>query len=246
MVSLWNHYKKTFSACWSFVIRISCLACKKISLLIFDLDGTLIDSLDDLAASVNYALVRLGKRPVAREDVRQFVGDGTKVLLTRALGSADQLNEALRLFQEHHHRNLVVHSSLYPGVLETLEYFKTIPQAVTSNKTTEFIGPLLDRLGIARYFKMAIGADHGIRLKPAPDSVLRIMNELGASREQTAVVGDGTTDVLAGRAAGVITCAVTYGYRNANELREAGPDYIADRITDLKEIFTPAPNTSRK
>ncbi len=211
-----------------------------INLLIFDLDGTLINTLDDIAASVNYALARLDKRPIPAETVRQFVGDGTRVLLARSLGnSAEQVDEALDLYKEHYGSNLVVHSSLYPGVRETLDYFKSITMAVISNKTTEFIDPLLERLGIARYFKMAIGADHGIRLKPAPDSVLRILAKVGAPRERTALVGDGTTDMIAGRAAGVITCAVTYGFRSEQELKKAGPDHIVHHISDLKQIFIP-------
>jgi phosphoglycolate phosphatase len=217
----------------------------EISLIIFDLDGTLVDTLDDLTASVNYALVRLGKTPITRHLVRQYVGDGTRVLLTRALGSAEPADQALVFFQEHYRENFAVHSALYPGVRETLEHFKPIPQAVISNKTTEFIGPLLNALGIARYFKMAIGADHGIRLKPAPDSVLRIMDQVGVPGDRTVVVGDGTTDVLAGKAAGVITCAVTYGFRTERELHEAGPDYVAARITDLKEIFAPASQSKK-
>lgn len=211
-----------------------------ISLLIFDLDGTLVNTLDDIAASVNYALINLNMRPISAETVRQFVGDGSKALLARSLaGSTERLGESLALYEDHYRRNLVVHSSLYPNVRETLEYFKSIPMAVISNKTGEFVVPVLERLGIAHYFKMAIGADHGIRLKPAPDSVLRILAEVGAPQERTALVGDGTTDVTAGRVAGVITCAVTYGFRSEHELRKAGPDYIVHQISELKRIFIP-------
>lgn len=213
---------------------------QKISLLIFDLDGTLVNTLDDITASVNYALARLNKRSIPAEKVRQFVGNGSRVLLTRALDDrTEQVDEALDLYKEHYTRNLVVHSSLYPGVRETLEYFKPIPMAVISNKTNEFIAPLLGRLGIGRYFKIAIGADHGIRLKPAPDSVLAILAEVGADRQRTALVGDGTTDVIAGREAGVITCAATYGFRSEQELRKAGPDFIVHDISELKRIFMP-------
>ena len=111
--------------------------------------------------------------------------------------------------------------------------------AVISNKTTEFVVPLIERLGIAHYFKMVIGADYGLPLKPAPDSVQRIMDECGALKERTAIVGDGTTDVRAGKAAGIITCSVTYGFRSEEELRKAGPDYVIHSLLELKTLFAP-------
>jgi phosphoglycolate phosphatase len=211
-----------------------------ISLLIFDLDGTLVDTLEDITASVNHTLACLGKKPIAREAVRQYVGDGVETLLVRSLGgSSDRLPEAVAVFKEHHRRNLVVRSSVYPDVRETLEYFRPLPMAVISNKTMEFVGPLIERLGLSNYFTMVIGADYGLPLKPAPDSVQRIMNECSAPKERTAIVGDGTTDVRAGKAAGIITCSVTYGFRSEEELRKAGPDFIIHSFSGLKTLFSP-------
>jgi phosphoglycolate phosphatase len=211
-----------------------------ISLLIFDLDGTLVDTLDDIASSVNHALAHLGRNPVSRDAVRQFVGDGVEALMTRSLGGGtDGLPEAVTLYKEHHRKNLVVRSALYPAVRETLEHFRELPMAVISNKTTEFVTPLIERLGIARYFKMVIGADCGLPLKPAPDAVRHIMAEFGAPKDRTAIVGDGTTDVRAGKAAGVITCSVTYGFRSEDELRKAGPDHIIHSLSELRTLFTP-------
>ena len=123
---------------------------------------------------------------------------------------------------------------------ETLEYYRTLPMAVITNKTMEFSKPLLDRLGIGHYFKLVIGADHGLPLKPAPDAVLKIMAEFNVPKERTVIVGDGTTDVRAGKAAGIITCSVTYGFRPEEELRKEGPDYIISVLADLRKIFAPA------
>ena len=213
---------------------------RPISLLIFDLDGTLVDTLEDIAASVNHTLAHLGKKPITRDSVRQFVGDGIEALMARSLGGGtDRLPEAVTLYKEHHRKNLVVRSVVYPAVRETLEHFRTLPMAVISNKTTEFVVPLIERLGIAHYFKMVIGADYGLPLKPAPDSVQRIMDECGALKERTAIVGDGTTDVRAGKAAGIITCSVTYGFRSEEELRKAGPDYVIHSLLELKTLFAP-------
>jgi len=211
-----------------------------ISLLIFDLDGTLVDTLEDITASVNHTLAHLGRNPISRDAVRQFVGEGIEALMARSLGGrTDCLPEAVTLYKEHHRRNLVVRSTVYPAVKETLEHFRALPLAVISNKTTEFVVPLIERLGIARYFKMVIGADCGLPLKPAPDAVRHLMAEFRAPKERTAIVGDGTTDVRAGKAAGVITCSVTYGFRSEEELRKGGPDYVIHSLSELKTLFTP-------
>ncbi|HYA88558.1 MAG TPA: HAD-IA family hydrolase [Nitrospirota bacterium] len=209
-------------------------------MLIFDLDGTLVNTLDDITASVNYTLVRLGRPPLPTDTVRQYVGDGLEVLMTRSLGGAAvRVADAITIYRDHHRRNLIVHSSLYPAVRETLEYFSSIPMAVISNKTMEFIGPLLDELGIGQYFTLIIGADFGLPLKPAPDAVQWIMAEFKAPKDQTLIVGDGTTDIRAGKAAGIMTCSVTYGFRSESELRKAGPDYIIHDLAQLKKMFEP-------
>ncbi len=214
---------------------------RPIGLLIFDLDGTLVNTLEDITASVNHTLAHLGKDSIPQDAVRKYVGDGINALLIRALGGkAERIDEAVAAYKDHHRRNLVVHSSLYPAVHEVLEHFKALPMAVISNKTMEFVGPLIERLGIARYFKIIIGADSGLPLKPAPDSVRKIMSDLGVSKEQAVIVGDGTTDVRAGKAAGIITCSVTYGFRSEEELSKAGPDYIIRTISDLEKLFRPA------
>jgi phosphoglycolate phosphatase len=108
-----------------------------------------------------------------------------------------------------------------------------------SNKAAEFIGPLLEGLGIGRYFKIIIGADAGLLLKPAPDAVLSILSALKVPKERAVIVGDGTSDILAGKAAGVLTCAVTYGFRSEDELRKAGPDHVIHELSELKDLFKP-------
>jgi phosphoglycolate phosphatase len=211
---------------------------KPVNLLIFDLDGTLVNTLEDIAASVNYTLSRLNSPLLPLGRVRQYVGDGIEMLMSRSLGGRERrLDDAVSLYKDHHRRNLVVRSALYPSVRETLEHFKSLPLAMISNKSAEFIGPLLDGLGIGQYFKLIIGADAGLPLKPAPDAVLRILSELRVRQERAAIVGDGTSDILAGRAAGVLTCAVTYGFRSEDELRKAGPDYLIHEMSELKTLF---------
>jgi phosphoglycolate phosphatase len=213
---------------------------KPISLLIFDLDGTLVNTLEDIASSVNFTLQKLGRPVIPIDAVRQYVGDGIEMLMQRALGTRDEfLFDAVGIYKVHHSRNLVVRSRLYPAVIDMLEHFRGLPMTVISNKTSEFVHPLLDGLRISHYFSMVLGADSGLPLKPAPDAIRHIMAEFGAPQERTAIVGDGTTDVRAGKAAGIITCSVTYGFRSEEELRKAGPDYIIHTLSELKNLFTP-------
>jgi phosphoglycolate phosphatase len=211
---------------------------KPIRLIIFDLDGTLVNTLEDIAHSVNFTLGRLGRPLLPLDTVRQYVGDGMEMLLTRALGGhAGLLEEAKGIYTVHQSRNLVVSSRLYPGVQETLDHFRCLPMAVVTNKTLAFSEPLLEQLGIRPYFGMIIGADSGLPLKPAPDAFLSIMRDLAVHKEHTVVVGDGTTDIRAGKAAGITTCAVTYGFRSEEELRKAGPDHVIHAFAELKGLF---------
>jgi len=208
--------------------------------MIFDLDGTLVNTLEDITASVNFTLGRFGRQPLPADAVRQYVGDGIDKLIMRAFGGADEVHaEAVALYKEHHRRHFMDRSALYPGVAETLEAFSSVPLAVVSNKTREFVAPLLEGLGIARYFTSLVGADDGVALKPAPDAVLRILAASGMQRESSVIVGDGTTDIRAGKAAGILTCAATYGFRTEEELRNAGPDFLIPRFADLKNLFSP-------
>jgi phosphoglycolate phosphatase len=211
-----------------------------VSLLIFDLDGTLVNTLEDIAASLNHTLASFCQGPLPLATVQQYVGGGIEDLLTRSFGDhAVDLVKAVQIYKEHHRRNLVVRSALYPGVLETLDYFQAIPKVVLSNKSLEFVTPLVERLGLAPHFQALVGGGPGVPLKPSPDSVLQLMTRFRMPRERTVMVGDGTTDMAAGKAAGVITCAVTYGFRSEEQLRKTGPDFIIHEFCDLTKLFVP-------
>lgn len=214
---------------------------KPVGLFIFDLDGTLVNTIEDITASVNFALTKLGRQPVHLDRVRQFVGDGTAQLLSRALGDRQEfLDDALGIFTVHYSRNLSVRSRLYPGVQETLEHFRQVPQAVVTNKSRELSEPLLETLGIRRYFRAVIGADSGLPLKPAPDAFAKLLQDLSVPSRDAVVVGDGTTDIDAGKAAGITTCAVTYGFRAEDLLRRTGPDHVIHAFAELRDLFRPA------
>ena len=211
-----------------------------VSLLIFDLDGTLVNTLEDIAASLNHTRACFGKGPLPLKTIQQYVGGGIEDLLVRSFGDHPvDLAKAVRIYKEHHSTNLMVRSVLYPAVPETLEYFHTIPRAVLSNKALEFVTPLIERLGIAGQFQTLVGGGPGVLLKPSPDSIERLVARFRVPRERTVMVGDGTTDMAAGKAAGVITCAVTYGFRSEEELLKTVPDHIIRRFSDLTKVFVP-------
>jgi phosphoglycolate phosphatase-like HAD superfamily hydrolase len=108
---------------------------------------------------------------------------------------------------------------------------------VVTNKGRAFSEPLLDQLGIRRYFMMIVAADDGVPLKPAPDALLRIIDRLAVDKGLSVMVGDGVQDMEAGKAAGITTCAVTYGFRSEDTLRRAGPDHLIHSFPDLRTLF---------
>lgn len=211
-----------------------------VSLLIFDLDGTLVNTLEDIAASLNHTLACFNKGPLPLKAVEQYVGGGIEDLLIRSFGDHPfDLAKAVQVYKEHHGRNLVVHSVLYPGVVETLEHFQAIPRVVLSNKSTEFVTPLCERLGLAQQFQALVGGGPGVPLKPSPEVIRKLMVQFGVPHERVVIVGDGTTDIAAGKAAGIITCAVTYGYRSEEQLRKTGPDHVIHQFSELTKVFAP-------
>ena len=215
---------------------------RPVRLLIFDLDGTLVNTLEDITASVNYTLQKLGCPVVPIDAVRQYVGDGIEMLMSRALaGKSNFLTDAVGIYKVHHSRNLVVRSAPYPGVRDMLDHFRAVPKAIVSNKSAEFVLPLLEQLDIAGSFDPIIGADAGLPMKPAPDAINHIVSRFNVPKESTVMIGDGLADVRAGKAAGVITCAVTYGFRSEEELRGLEPDYVINSIAGLHDLFTANP-----
>ena len=207
----------------------------KVDLLIFDLDGTLVDTRVDLANSVNYVLQSLGRRPQALETIIRNVGDGVRKLLERSLkdGQEAMMATAITKFNVHYKEHLLDHSQLYPGVKDVLLHFAGKKLAVVSNKPKQFTHTILEGLGLGRRFSHIIGGDSLPTLKPSPEPLRHVMKKVGSNPQDTAMIGDSPSDILAGRAAGTITCAVTYGYRERELLIKAGPDMLIDALPDL-------------
>ncbi|OZB30699.1 MAG: phosphoglycolate phosphatase [Pseudomonas sp. 34-62-33] len=211
-------------------------------LVMFDLDGTLIDSVPDLAAAVDRMLVELGRTPAGVEKVRDWVGNGARVLVRRALaGGLDhaevgeaETEEALARFLDIYAdcHNLTV---LYPGVHELLEALSTaaVELAVVTNKPERFVAPLLEQVGLGGYFRWIIGGDTLPQQKPDPAALLQVMRLADVTAAQSLFIGDSRNDVLAAHAAAVPCIAVSYGYNHGRPIAEERPSLVVDSLAEL-------------
>ncbi len=205
-----------------------------IKLIIFDLDGTLVDSLADLTQAANHMLCRFGRPPLDIANVRKLVGQGARRLVERALPGADAatVEEGLRLFLTYNEAHIADRTTVYPGVREALPLLADNGRAlaVVSNKHEALCRTLLATFGIDRYFPLILGADSTPFRKPAPEPLLAVMERCGARPEETVMVGDSINDIAAGKAAGVVTVGCSWGYA-PDELADA--DCRIDAFADL-------------
>lgn len=212
-----------------------------VRLLVFDLDGTLIDSKEDLANSVNHALVEFGIPPLPRRLIYGYVGNGATMLIRRALGPEREevLPEVLGVFLDHYRRHLLDTTVPYPGVEESLgEHSGRYEMAVLTNKPVDMTHEILDGLSLSRHFVDVRGGDSFASKKPDPEGLLRIVDFRAASPVEALMVGDSAIDVLAGKGAGTATCGVTYGL-GAGGFADHPPDFTIDRFPDLFDRIRP-------
>ena len=206
--------------------------------IIFDLDGTLLDTLTDLHASVNAALSSYGLPERTREEVRAFIGNGIVKLMQRAVGIADypQLDGVTSLFKEHYGAHCKDATKPYDGVMEVLQKMVAagIKTAVVSNKA-DFAVKLLAEEYFQGLLLDAVGENEsaGIRKKPAPDSLLAVMEKLGAAAEDTLYVGDSEVDIQTAQNAGVACLSVTWGFKDKKFLVENGATLFADTSFEI-------------
>jgi phosphoglycolate phosphatase len=217
-----------------------------IRLVVFDLDGTLVDSSRDLATAVNATLARLvpGTPELPHDQVRSFIGDGARILLTRSLAAAglDRTPEqALPLFLEAYSDCLLDSTRLYPGIPEALAALANRTLAVLTNKPGELSRRLLEGLGVRSRFAQVLGGDEIVR-KPDPSGLLRLLRESDVPAEAAVMVGDSANDVGTARAAGVASVGVSWGF-DTERLLAAGPDRLVERPEDLLRIL-PSPRRS--
>lgn len=201
-------------------------------LAILDLDGTLVDSVDDLAASVNHALAAVGLPPRSLDEVRGFVGEGARVLVERAVAPhADRVEPALAAWRAHYEDHCLDRTRLYPGIAAALEGAGRL-LAVHTNKPGTLARKILAGLGVLGRFAVVIGGDEAPR-KPDPAGVWLVLARTGAAAVDTVFVGDSPVDAATARAAGVALVAVTWGLGSRAALAEAGATVFADAAADL-------------
>jgi phosphoglycolate phosphatase len=210
-----------------------------VDLLIFDLDGTLIESKWDIADSVNRTLRELNLPERSQEEIFGFVGDGVKRLLRLAVGEENQekYEEALRVFRRHYLEHCLDRTQFYPGIETVLTHFRNKQKAVATNKSIEYTHVILNGLG-PRHFTFIVGGDNGFGLKPDPGMLLHVMEKLGAASDRTVLIGDSTNDINGGHNAGIRVCAVGYGMGNRERMAACRPDWFIERPEELMELFT--------
>ena len=206
-----------------------------IRLLIFDLDGTLIDSRLDLVYSVNATLEHLGRAPLAHEVIESYVGNGVAALVHRALGPGafeEQVKHAQEFFLDYYRAHMLDNTVLYPGVREALEALGGRSMAVLTNKPVRFSEEILKGLDAARYFRFVYGGNSFSCKKPDPVGVQTLLRDLGTSVNEAMMIGDSAVDVRTARNAGIWSCGVSYGL-GLESMRADPPDLMLDTLADL-------------
>ena len=211
----------------------------QVRLLVFDLDGTLVDSKQDLALSVNAMRTEMGLDPLPLDLIASYVGHGVTLLVRRSLGSlatSENVERGLAFFLDYYRDHMLDHTGPYPGVTEALEELAGHKMAVLTNKPVNFSREMLTRLGYGSFFAYIYGGNSFPQKKPDPMGLHKLMEDLQTPARQTVMVGDSDTDILTGRNAGVWTCGVTYGF-GAHTLAKVSPDLVIDDLRELPPLL---------
>jgi phosphoglycolate phosphatase len=223
---------------------------RSIQLVIFDLDGTLIDSRLDLVHSVNAALRHIGRPELPDDVIASYVGDGAPVLIQRALGG-EEVDEALvrkglEFFLSYYRAHKLDHTTVYPGVVAALAAIQNLAApssngsprklAVLSNKPVIPSKAIIDALGLGQFFSQVYGGNSFSTKKPDPEGARRLLEEYGVQPQQAAIIGDSHVDVNTGRNAGMVTVGVTYGFA-PHTLQDEPPDVLVDHPSELPLLF---------
>ena len=207
-------------------------------LIIYDLDGTLVDTADDITQSVNHMLGAFRRPPLSRDAVIRFIGLGLRQLVIQCLATADSgtVERGMEIYRRHYGEHLLDHTALYPATQKVLEHFSGRLQAVVTNKPNPFTRQILAGLGLDRYFVHVVAGDDGHAKKPDPAGVVSILAAHGLVAREAILIGDSDVDMQAGRRAGVLTVAVTRGYGDPAKLRAAAPDLLIGGLDELAAL----------
>ncbi len=213
----------------------------KADYLLFDLDGTLVDSSGDIAVAANRTLAHFGYDELTYEHIKNCIGWGVVMLLEQIMPGAgeERIEEARRKFLEFYSAHLTVLSTPYPGVVETIDRFHNSGKrmAVVSNKPEALSVRVIDELGLSGRFEFILGGDSVANKKPHPEPIEKALSLLGGSPESSVMVGDSPVDCESARSAGAASVGVTYGFRGAAELKEACFDRLVDDFPSLTGVI---------
>jgi len=223
------------------------LISNNIKLIAFDLDGTLLDSVPDLAVAADQAVQALGYPGVSEEKVRDYVGNGADVLVGRALSqsmtidpelSSELLVKARELFDDFYDKSGHKLSHLYPAVKETLSELQQagFTLALVTNKPSKFVPEILEQHGIDKFFVDVLGGDAFPEKKPNPVALNWLMEKHNCQPQEMLMVGDSKNDILAAKNAGCYSFGLTYGYNHGEPISASKPDFVADIIADLVDV----------
>jgi phosphoglycolate phosphatase len=208
-----------------------------IKLILFDLDGTLVDTSKDITNALNYALKQHGIQELTVQDTVKMVGEGITRLIEKVIGDEKfhMRDNIIKMFIEYYSEHLADYSREYPYVRETLEQLSRHKKAIISNKRESLSIELLKKLDLSKYFDLVAGSDTTSEKKPSPVPIFHIMGKLEAKPYESMIVGDSSFDIEAGKKAGIKTVAVSYGYRESTYLQDA--DYMIDSLKDLVTLI---------
>ena len=212
---------------------------RRLDLLMFDLDGTLADTGPDLANSVNYTRAQFDLAPLPRQLIYAHVGRGVDYLLRHALSevTTKHFSAVLRIFLDHYEIHLLDKTTLYPHVEDVLDHFGNKRNVVVTNKLHRLAVAVLRGLRVEERFDAIWGGDSGPEKKPHPALLHTVLEQFQITPANALMVGDGDTDVEAGQRAGVVTCGVTYGLGNKDDLIASKPDFLIDDLAELQRYF---------
>ncbi len=211
-----------------------------LKLLIFDLDGTLIDSKRDIVLSVNQAFLQRGLAQISEEKIGNEIGRGPEYLFTRLLGVTTPMSTIKELassFKEIYQEHLLVHTQIYPGVIETLVHYRSIPKVIVTNKNQSSADRVVNALGLREHFESVFGTEAFLTQKPDAGPILEVCKRWNVNPSEAIVIGDSQFDILAGKAAGTRTVAALYGFSPAEVFSSCPPDYEIQTVDQLINIL---------
>lgn len=212
---------------------------KSVDLMVFDFDGTLIDSGGDIAASVIHTLKVLGIHEKDTDTIINFIGDGVQNLIEKSLGrdNRDRHQEAMEIFSSHYELHMLDTTNLYDAVIDTLFHFREKKKIIITNKRKHYTLKMAKAFGLVEYFDEIIGSDSTPYKKPDPRLLYPVIERCHAETDKTVVIGDGVNDILLAKNAGVRSCALMNGLTRRDILLSLNPDYYCEEISELKNLF---------